>query len=252
MRVLFIYPNLNAQIGFNYGVAFLSAVLKAHGHETALLNINDKLGYPLDWSRIKDDIASFAPNLVGISMVSNQYQYCEQVAAFVKKEFPGVPIIGGGIHATADPEGVMASRLFDYVCLGEGEAALTELAQRLEKDEDCSTISNIWTRQDGRIVRNKVAPFIALTDMPQKDYAVFDFQKMIDAKDGWVGVMTSRGCPYRCTYCFNHQMVSLYKKDLAETGESLHYIRRHPVGEVIDELAFLLKNLSKYQNIYIR
>ena len=52
MKILFIYPNLYAQIGFNYGISFLSAVLKQDGHETALLNINEKLGYPLDFSRI--------------------------------------------------------------------------------------------------------------------------------------------------------------------------------------------------------
>ena len=54
MKILFIYPNLFAQVGFNYGVAFLSAVLKQVGHDTALLNINEKLGYPLDMPRIMD------------------------------------------------------------------------------------------------------------------------------------------------------------------------------------------------------
>ncbi len=246
MRVLFIYPNLNAQIGFNYGVAFLSAMLKSRGHETGLLNINEQLGYSFDLERIKQDIASFDPHLVGISMVSNQYQHCEKIAAFVKMEFPGLPVIGGGIHATADPEGVMDSGYFDYVCLGEGERALAELVARLEKGDDCTTIPNIWARRDGVIVRNRVAPFVELTALPPKDYGIFDFQTMIDAKGGWVGVMTSRGCPHRCTYCFNHQMVGLYKKDLGETGEGLHYIRRHPIDEIIDELKNLL---ATYQNI---
>ena len=52
MRLLFIYPNLNAQIGFNYGIAYMSGLLKAHGIETSLLNVNEQLGYPLDLDRV--------------------------------------------------------------------------------------------------------------------------------------------------------------------------------------------------------
>jgi Fe-S oxidoreductase len=194
MRILFIYPNLNAQIGFNYGVAFLSGILKSHGHKTKLLNINEKLGYPLDLSRIKKDIVLFDPQLIGISMVTNQYHYCLEIASAIKKEF-AVPVVGGGIHATADPQGVMASGAFDFLCVGEGENALRELADRLEKGKDCSNIPNLWVKVNGKIVKNKVAPFFDLAALPPKDYEVFDFQKMIDAKGGWVGVMASRGMP---------------------------------------------------------
>jgi len=245
MRVLFIYPNLNAQIGFNYGIAFLSGVLKARGHQTKLLNINERLGYPLDWRRIKEDIKAFDPQLIGISMVSNQYRYCLELASSIKRDF-AIPIIGGGIHASADPEGVMASELFDFVCLGEGENAIAELVERLARGTDYTAIPNLWVRTDGTVIRNKVAPFAELTAFPPKDYEIFDFQRMIDAKNGWVGVMASRGCPYRCSYCFNHQMVNLYKRDLETIEGKLHYIRYHPIGDVIRELQYLL---NTYKNI---
>jgi radical SAM superfamily enzyme YgiQ (UPF0313 family) len=245
MRILFIYPNLNAQIGFNYGIAFLSGALKSRGHQTKLLNINEQLGYPFEWQRIKEDIEEFDPQLIGVSMVTNQYRYCLEIASSIKRDF-AIPVIGGGVHASADPEGVMASQVFDFVCLGEGEHAITELADRLERGVDCSTIPNLWARANGTITRNKVAPFAELSDIPPKDYEIFDFQKMIDAKNGWVGVMASRGCPYRCSYCFNHQMVNLYKKDLETTEGKLHYIRYHPIDEVIGELESLL---SRYDNI---
>ena len=245
MRILFIYPNLNAQIGFNYGVAFLSGMLKSYGHQTKLLNINEQLGYPLEWERIKKDIELFDPQLIGISMVSNQYKYCLEIASHIKKNF-SIPVIGGGIHATADPDGVMESGVFDFVCLGEGENALTELVERIENGKGCSDIPNLWTRKNGKVIKNKVAPFIDLDALSWKDYRLFDFQKVIDAKKGWVGVMASRGCPYRCTYCFNHQMVRLYKKDLDETEAGLNYLRRHTIDDVMTELHYLLDN---YQNI---
>ena len=74
MRVLFIYPNLNAQIGFNYGIASISALLKSHGIETFLLNINGDLGYPLDLGRIKRDVERIDPDLIGFSVLTNQYK----------------------------------------------------------------------------------------------------------------------------------------------------------------------------------
>ncbi len=75
MKVLFIYPNLDAQVGFNYGVAFLSACLKERGHTTALLDINENLGFDLDLARIREEIAAFAPDLIGFSVVTNQYRF---------------------------------------------------------------------------------------------------------------------------------------------------------------------------------
>ena len=245
MKVLFIYPNLYAQVGFNYGVASLSAVLKQHGHETALINVNEKLGYPLDLERIRRDIERFRPNLIGFSALTNQYKYVLQIAGFLKQNF-SVPQICGGIHATLAPDEVLKSGCFDFVCRGEGEYALLELADRLEKGGDVSFIENIWIMKEGEIVRNPVRPFVRLEDLPRKDYEIFDFQKMIDAKDGWVGVMASRGCPFRCTYCFNHQMVNLYQDDLGISGKALNYIRHYPAEEVLKELEYLL---SRYRSI---
>ncbi|MFQ6079142.1 MAG: cobalamin-dependent protein, partial [Thermodesulfobacteriota bacterium] len=120
MHVLFIYPNLNAQIGFNYGVAFLSAVLRRHGHVTRLLNINESLGYPLDLERVVSDVKAFSPDLVGFSVVSNQFQYALEIAKAIRSHTEA-PFVCGGIHATMAPHEVLKMGIFDYVCLGEGE-----------------------------------------------------------------------------------------------------------------------------------
>ena len=245
MKILFIYPNLYAQIGFNYGIASLSAVLKEHGHLTSLININEKLGYPLDLSRIKKEVEDFAPDLIGFSLLTNQYQHALTIARSIK-EYCSVPIIAGGVHATMAPVETLRSDCFDFVCRGEGEEALLELMSSLEKGKDTSGIPNIWAKKNGKIIQNRVRPLTDLDRLPFKDYQMFDFQKMIDAKNGWVGVMASRGCPFRCTYCFNHQMVDLYRKDLNLLPAQLNYIRRHPVEEVIHELEYLT---NEYNNI---
>jgi len=245
MRVLFIYPNLYAQIGFNYGIAFLSAILKKKGHTTSLLNINEKMGYPLDLDRIRKDIEKYNPGIVGISAVTNQFQYALEIAQMIKRYFT-IPIVCGGIHATITPEEVLNSGYFDYLCVGEGEHALLELVEKLEKGEDTSSIANIWLRQNGKIIKNKVRSFVDLNSLPAKDYTIFNFQQMIDAKNGWVGIMSSRGCPFKCSYCFNHQMVNIYKTDLKVPMKKLQYIRHHHAERMIEELSTLLND---YKNI---
>ena len=241
MRVLFVYPNLHAQIGFNYGIAYLSAFLQQGGHVTRLLNINESLGYPLDMGRIIRDLTKFSPDLVGFSMVSNQFQYALEIARAIRSH-TDVPFVCGGIHATMSPSEVLETGLFEYACVGEGEEALLALVDALEDHTETSAIPNIWSSRDGRIIRNKVRPFIPLENLPPKDYEIFDFQKMIDAKDGWVGVMASRGCPFRCTYCFNHRLVDIYRTDTGLSPARLNYIRHHPIRDIIAELEYLLEH----------
>jgi radical SAM superfamily enzyme YgiQ (UPF0313 family) len=245
MKILFIYPNLYAQIGFNYGVSFLSAALKQRGHETALLDVNDKLGYPLDLERIWRDVRQFGPDLIGFSIVTNQHQYAAEIARFLR-ERTAVPMVAGGVHVTMAPDEVLSAGLFDYACVGEGEYALAELVERIENREPTHDVPNIWARKNGELVRNPVRPFADITELPPKDYEMFNFQHMIDAKDGWVGVMASRGCPFRCTYCFNHKIVELYQRDTGLKGRKLNYVRHHPVEDVLAELKMLL---GKYARI---
>ena len=98
---------------------------------------------------------------------------------------------------------------------------------------------------DGEIpVMNPVRQLPEISELPFKDYGLFDFQKIIDAKNGWVGLMASRGCPFSCTYCFNHLMVKRYRTDLDCSFKNLNYIRHTPVSQIIDEIKYLLDNYS--------
>lgn len=237
-RILFIYPNINTQIGFNYGISFISSFLKSKGIETCLLNVNEKLGYPLDYERIEKDIADFRPDVVGFSVLTNQYKYACQLAKKIKEKFD-VPVIFGGIHPTMDPEETLTSPYVDYICIGEGEEAIAEFMIK----GTAENVLNMGYKKDGKVFLEPLRPYIDLRKLPFKDYEIFDFQKMIDAKDGWVGLLASRGCPFRCTYCLNHKIIDLYKKN----GHlPRHYIRRHTVEEVISEIDYLQR---KYRGI---
>ena len=238
MRVLFIYANLHAQIGFNYGIAYISGLLKARGIETALLNVNDQLGYGLDLDRISRDAEHFNPDVIGFSVLTTQHKYTLEIARHIKARIDR-PLVFGGIHPTMDPRGVLTEGVADYICVGEGEEAFLEA---LEKGSPRG-VRNMAYREDGSVVLEPLRPYTDIRALPAKDYEIFDFQRMIDAKDGWVGLLASRGCPFRCTYCLNHRIITLYK----DSGcPPKLYMRRHSVDQVMGEIEYLL---SRYNRI---
>ncbi|MFQ5957097.1 MAG: B12-binding domain-containing radical SAM protein [Candidatus Brocadiales bacterium] len=244
MKVLFIYPNINAQVGFNYGLASISAVLKEHGHTTRLLNLNEKLNKLPSDAEIKEYIRDYAPGLIGMSVVTPQYPTALRIARLIKKDSPDTPIIIGGVHPTLVPDEVLREDCFDYACVGEGEEAVLGLVTRMESGEDTAIINNIWAKTNGKIKQNIVRSFVDLSKLPRKDYELFDLQHMIHKEDGWVRLMGSRGCPFRCSYCFNHKIVDRYREELSTSD--LGYIRRHNLKDVLDEIDYLL---GTYQGI---
>ncbi len=237
MRILFIYPNINTQVGFNYGISYISGFLRQKGIETGLLNINEKLGYPLDMARIKKDVLAFKPDMIGFSVLTNQYKYALEIARDIKG-YLDVPILFGGIHVTMDPAQTLSQDEVDLICVGEGEEALAELLVK----GDARGVRNIGRKENGEQVIEPLRPYTDISRLPFKDYEIFDFQKMIDAKDGWVGLTASRGCPFRCTYCLNHKIIDVYK---GSGHMPRGYIRRHTVDQMIEEIEYLLKNYAR-------
>ena len=244
MKVLFIYPNAGSQLGFNYGVAHLSAVLKSAGHEVALLQLCEEMS-PLPSRRaFVKAVQKEKPHLVGFSVVTNQWAYTLKLAAWTR-EATQAPLVCGGIHAMAAPAEILESGLFDYILRGEAEDALLELVQKLEQGEDTTRVKNLGFVHDGEIHINPVRTLPDLSRLPFKDYEIFDFQKIIDAKKGWVGLMASRGCPFACTYCFNHHMVKSYRHDLSCSFQALNYIRHFAIDDIIAEIDYLFRHYRR-------
>lgn len=226
----------------------ISSVLKKHGHTTKLLNINEKLEAIPDDNRIIDIINEFKPGLIGFSVVTPQYQYALKIAKLISSS-SDVPIVCGGIHATIVPDEVLEETCFDYACVGEGEYSMLDLVTALEDGTDTLNIPGIWAKNNGTLIKNKVRPFLDITELPKNDYEIFDLQRMIDEENGWVRVMASRGCPFRCTYCLNHQIVGIYERDTGMKGVQLNYTRRRSVDNVLDEIKSLLSNYNSIRTI---
>ncbi len=245
MKVLFVYPNAGSQLGFNYGLAQMSAVLKQAGHQVTLVHLAEELGPLPQEAQLQAMVKEYDPGLIGFSVVTNQWPLARQIAGWIRKT-TDVPIVCGGIHATVAADQILRSGVFDYVLVGECDTALLEFVNIIEQGEDPSGIRNLGFLKDGTVRINPVRPFPGLETLPMKDYSLFDFQKLIDEKNGWVGLMASRGCPFQCTYCFNHLIVKKYRAELGCSFSGLNYIRHVPVPAMIAEIRYLIEN---YKNI---
>lgn len=241
MKIFFIYPNADSQAGFNYGVAHIAGVLAGAGHEVGFWQLCEDLEPLPTREQFAARLREEAPDLLAVSVVTNQWNYARRLAAWAK-EVLSVPVVCGGVHVLAAGREILETGLFDYIFRGESEDAFLEFVERLSSGEPVEDIRNLGLLRDGQARINPVRPLPDLERLPFKLYEVMDFQRLIDAKNGWVGLMASRGCPFSCTYCFNHQMVATYKNDLKRTFRELNYIRRFTVDQMIHEIEFLLKN----------
>jgi radical SAM superfamily enzyme YgiQ (UPF0313 family) len=259
MRVLFVYPNLYTQMGFNHGLAALSAVLKRAGHETRLVNLNENLPpVPTD-GEIVALVREWGPGVIGFSCLTMQYTEALRLAKLLRARakndgFALPPLVVGGVHPTMVPEAVMSDGVWDHVGVGECEDALLQLVTRIERGESPSDVSNFLSWMGGarpaeaerapvsetHWVRNSVGEFPDFARLPLPDYELFDTARITAQKHGWFGLMTSRGCPYRCTYCLNHKIVDRYRDELGRGTSQLGFFRFRPPERMIEEIRFVL------------
>lgn len=241
MKILFIYPNAQSQPGFNYGLAHISALLKKSNHKVSLWHLCEDLGPLPSKEEFIQEVQKEQPDIIGFSVVTNQWSYTQQLAGW-SRQASSAPLVCGGVHALAEPENILRTGLFDYIFRGEAEEAFLDFVDRMENDQDVRSVRNLGFIDNGQIRINPIRPLPELKTLPFKNYNIFPFQRLIDVKNGWVGLMASRGCPFACTYCFNHQMVQQYKKDLQCSFRELNYVRHFSVDQMIEEINYLLAN----------
>jgi len=238
MKILFILPEIGSGSVWNVGVASMSAVLKKAGHNVDLFEI-DNLDQQL--TDLLERIRINKPDVINISANSHQFPYAKKIARAIKKTYPA-PIFLGGVHAILFPELLEKEEMFDGLCLGEGEEAFLELANKIEKNEDYLHIQNFWFRRGNNIIKNEHGKLIEdLDQLPFPDRSIFRYFKKYGQKKVTPRFIFSRGCPFNCAYCCNHVLKRKY------TGLGT-YLRFRSVNKAIEEIKDL-KQRYNFQHI---
>ena len=202
MKILLVYPQIDAPLGTNHGIASLAGVLHANNHEMDLLHVSEKYRPIPSSQELVEYIERTKPGLVGFSAMSQQYEWIVEQSKAIRQALPELIQVIGGVHCTMVPDEVHKSRLFDYVCVGEGDYALLELMNALENGEPTNKLANYRSWIGEVPVVNPVAPFPDLSTLPRLDYNIFDMDAVMKETHGWMGILTSRGCPYKCSLLF--------------------------------------------------
>ena len=242
MRLLFIEPGTS-----RLQVEYLSAFLKREGHDVRGfldplffddMNIQSSRIAEVLSPRVElvDSIEKNPPRLLCFSVVSDHYRWATDLASFLKTRFD-IPIVFGGIHPTSVPRRVLENNSVDYVIVGEGEGALSDLVSCLERGEDISNIPNLGFRRDGEIRVNPPRPLIEdLDTLPTPDKELLYSDRRSHSK-GIYTTRATRGCPFRCSYCCHSFLAKLYE------GKGKYY-RRQSVDHFMKELVAAKKRYN--------
>jgi anaerobic magnesium-protoporphyrin IX monomethyl ester cyclase len=124
-----------------------------------------------------------------------------EVAAYIRDKWPHVPLVWGGPHPSALPDQTLGNPLVDLVCRGEGETTVVELANALQHKKSLESIKGLsWKNSNGEIFHNPTRPFENLDEHLLYPYDIVDLKKYPSARDVFP-YQSSRGCPYKCTFC---------------------------------------------------
>jgi len=210
------------------GLGYLAAVVSNMGIEVKILDCliqgwgqeeeeNEELiRVGLSEKAIADYIADFNPDIVGVNcQFSRQYKNYHRIFSVIKKVKPECFVIAGGAHVSVCPQEVFKDENCDFILIGEAEESFRHLLECLIKEEEFNAVDGLGFKYNGKMYINEKTKWIDnLDSLPYPAYEIMDLDKYfgLEASHGlrhrnrFSPVITSRGCPAKCTFCSAHKV----------------------------------------------
>ena len=236
MRVALIGPKWHEMVNSypSLGLAYLAAVAIEDGHEVAIFDMGLRPQKPL--TDEVAEIVAWRPDVLAFTAMTTSYRSIEEAAALLREQL-NAPTIIGGPHATTLPELTLQNPDLDFLVYGEGELVFRDwLRQVAEGREDWAANRGLWYKDDdGVVVNNGERELIPDLDaLPFPARHLFELKSYtLAAPDGqpMVTVLTSRGCPYKCSFCFKGIVGRTYRQRSPENivAELRHIMQQYGV-----------------------
>lgn len=231
MKVLLIHPVIRewaAPNCFPSGLGYLASVLTEAGHEVDVYDTNALRPTAEEFDKY---IKNSDYDIVGTGGIVTIYKTLKDLIAKLKTIHPERPVILGGSCATSAPDVVMANNPVDYLCIGEGEVTFVELLDTLKKGGGLSKVDGLWWRDESGAPRANQPRRVlkSLDELPLPKWDLFpmdvyvknpigavNYNKWNDGSaavdtPGSINLISSRGCPYKCIYCYHDFMGAGYR-----------------------------------------
>lgn len=189
---------------------------------------------------ICNEVIKSGAKLIGINTLTGSYDWALRFAKKIKK-IKNIPIVLGGCHPTHYPETIDLTAI-DYICIGEGEYAIVDLAETIREGGGAANIKNIAYKTNGELIINQPRPIVKdLNSLPfsnREIYHKFDYFRKLSIYN----YRGSRCCPYSCTFCAMKNLSDLYK------GQKLY--RELSPGYIIEELSNIKKDYKNLRAVF--
>lgn len=176
------------------GIACVGAVLEEKGHDVKLLDDS------IETEEVIDEAFKWA-DVVGITALTSNARRGRELGHQARKL--GKFVVLGGPHPTIAPEYFLDDDCCDVTVQSEGDYVMPEILDNIDKRDNWPNIRSIAFMRDGEMVTTERRPFIKnLDELPFPAYHLYDmprfFKKMVNPG---IPIVSSRGCPYACTFC---------------------------------------------------
>ena len=208
------------------GLAYIASALEEAGHEVDLIDV---IALCLSREEVSKRIEQFDPELVGITAMTPTFHGALEAARIAKIHNRKTLI--GGVHMSIYAEETLSYQEVDFGIVGEGEETIVELCSALKEGRDYSSIEGLcYKKEDGSIKVGRARIVQDLTQLPMPSYHLLPMGKYssIIGMKPVSTMMGSRGCPYKCGFCF-------------KTPSDKKY-RTRSVENIVDEIEYLIKN----------
>jgi anaerobic magnesium-protoporphyrin IX monomethyl ester cyclase len=187
------------------GLMYIAAALEKAGFEVQMLD-NYLMKKPI--AEVKQLVTKLNPQIVGITCGSATYARCIETAKAVKEAVPNCKIVVGGWHASYEPDSLLANPEIDYVVMGEGERAITQLATCITNGNESAamTIAGVACKRQGKNIKNQPKFIENMDELPYPARHLLPLElydrtiEYLNVKPADV-MSISRGCVYNCGFC---------------------------------------------------
>ena len=221
MKILFIVPRCSGSKQtyreYPLGVGIVGTILKQYGHTVAIL---DEQVENIDDNGFLSKLSSFKPDVIGFSVLTSSYPSARKLMRLARGNTEKISVVAGGVHASLFPEDLLEDGA-DVVVAGEGERTMLQLIERWRAGRDLGDVEGVSYVDGGTVVRR--APGrqkVDINKLPPVDRSLYSLSEYTHHS-----MSCSRGCPYKCNFCFN------YSATMLNNGTSVR-----STSSVIDEM----------------